>query len=419
MNVLWDNPNATLTMWRLLLALGVLGTASSAVFLGLVLVAVRRYRRIAAVAAAQARGTRETDLPPVTILKPVHGMEPRLAQNLESFFQQDYPDFEIIIAARDADNPALLVAEELRRKYPKVRSRVMISGPPAWPSAKVFSLHRMIQSSRDEHFVISDSDVLVGPDFLRNVVPPLLDPTVGLVTCLYQGMPAGGLWSLLEGVGMSVEMPSGVLVADMMEGMRFALGAAMAVRRDALEKIGGIQTTADYYSDDFVLGNEIWSAGFRVVLSHYVVGHVLVPRSLEQTVADQLRWMKSTRYSRPRGHIGTGLTFAVPFGVLGLVSAWALGRPGLGLALLAVTLLNRVAQSLLVGWGVLRDRNALTCSWLYPLRDFMGFFIWGASFTSRSFLWRGETYAFQDGGKIIPKREPEAAVVESKRAPAS
>jgi ceramide glucosyltransferase len=245
------------------------------------------------------------------------------------------------------------------------------------------------------------------------VIPPLLDPSVGLVTCPYRGIPAHDFWSRLEALGMSVEFPSGVMVADMLEGMRFAMGAVMAVRGDALEKIGGIAATADYYSDDFVLGNEVWAAGFKVVLSHHLVGHVLVPRTFSQTFGDQLRWMKSTRYSRPAGHLGTGLTFAMPYGVLGLLASGALGHWGVGAALLATAYLNRVVQSVAVGWGVIRDPQALSYSWLYPLRDFQGFFTWMGSYISRSFSWRGEIYRFGEGGRITPQHRPaESAVGE-------
>jgi ceramide glucosyltransferase len=192
--------------------------------------------------------------------------------------------------------------------------------------------------------------------------------------------------------------------------MRFAMGAVMATRRDALQKIGGIAATADYYSDDFVLGNEVWAAGYSVVLSHHVVEHVLVPRSFQQTFGDQLRWMKSTRYSRPKGHLGTGLTFAMPYGVLGLVSAAALRHPGFGIALLATAFLDRMIQSATVGWGVVRDSRALLYCWLYPLRDLLGFFTWMGSYTSRSFFWRGEIYRFGDGGRIIPQHRPAESV---------
>jgi len=394
---------ATVSAWHILFTIAAFGTLSSTIFVFLVFAAAWRFHRSSAAARASIDSIQTSSLPPVTILKPVHGMEPRLAENLETFFRQDYPDFEIVIGARDAGNPALQVAKQVCTRFPNVKSRIVLSGPPAWPNAKVYSLSRMIDSSTNDYFVISDSDVQVSPDFLRNVIAPLLNPAIGLVTCPYRGVPAAGLWSRMEALGMSVEMPSGVLVADMMEGMRFAMGAVMATRREALDKIGGVAATAGYYSDDFVLGHEVWAAGYRVLLSHQIVGHVLFPRSFKQTFGDQLRWMKSTRYSRPAGHLGTGLTFAMPFGFLGLISAVALGRAGWGITLLLAAFLNRALQSIVVGWGIIRDRNALRYCWLYPLRDLLGFFTWLGSFTSRHFFWRGETYRFGEQGRIIPQ----------------
>jgi ceramide glucosyltransferase len=202
---------------------------------------------------------------------------------------------------------------------------------------------------------------------------------------------------------MSVEMPSGVVVADMLEGIRFALGPAVAFRRDALDAIGGIATTADYYSDDYVLGNKIWAAGYKVIFCHYFIHHVLTPRPFVRTLGDQLRWMKSTRHSRPWGHIGSGLTFAMPFGILGFLSAAALGNTSLGLGLLLAAYFNRLVQCLVVGWGLLKDPRALRLCWLYPLRDLQGFLVWAASFLSHTFYWRGEIYRFTDEGRIVPQ----------------
>jgi ceramide glucosyltransferase len=393
----------TTVAWQTLLALALLGTISSTAFLALVTVAAWRYRRMSRAARNSALSLPDSSLPFVTILKPLHGMEPSLRENLETFFRQDYPAFEIILGARDAGNPALRVAEEVRARFPHVSSKIVLSGPPAWPNAKVFSLNKMVRQSSGNFFVISDSDVQVSADFLRNVIPPLLDNDVGLVTCPYRGVPASGFWSTLEALGMSVEMPSGVIVADMLEGMRFAMGAVMATRRETLAEIGGFAALADYYSDDFVLGQEVWAAGHNVVLSHHVVGHVLMPRSFTQSFGDQLRWMKSTRYSRPKGHVGTGLTFALPFGILGVISAATLGHVRMGFALLAAAILNRVIQSVVVGWGVIRDWRALAFCWLYPLRDLLGSLTWAGSFISRSFFWRGEIYCFGAGGKISPQ----------------
>lgn len=388
---------------RLLLMVAFIGTISSSIFLLLVLVAAVRYRRRSAAEEREALAVPAAKLPSVSILKPVHGLEPRLAENLASFFEQDYPGFEIVIGARDTANPALTVAREVCARYPQVPSRIVLSGPPIWPNAKAFSLDKMIAAARHRFLILSDSDVLAERDLLRNVVPPLLDPANGAVTCVYRGIPAGDPASLLEGLGMSVEMTSGVLVADMMEGMRFALGIVIAVRREVLEAIGGIRMTANYYSDDFVLGNEVWKAGYNVALSHYKANHVLLPRGWWQTIGDQLRWMKSTRYSRPAGHVGTGLTYAMPFGLLGWIAAMAGGAPALAWLLLGTAWMNRTIQSLAVGWEVMGDIRALQYCWLYPLRDLLGFAMWIGSFTSRDFQWRGEIYRFNPGGRITPK----------------
>lgn len=402
-----------------LLFVAVIGTISSTVFLCLALIAALRHRRRER--QAEARITAEPlSLPAVTLMKPVHGAEPKLYENLESFFLQDYPDFEIVFGARDFDNPALQTVRQLRAKYPHVRSSVVISGEPQWHNAKVFSLDKMIDSTRNSHFIITDSDIVVRPDFIRSIIPPLSDPGVGCVTAMYKGVPAPDFWSTLEALGMSVEMPSGVMVADMLEGMKFALGAVIAVRRDALRAIGGIRATREYYSDDFVLGNLIAEAGYKVVLSQVKVGHVLTSRSFAKTFGDQLRWMQSTRHSRPKGHLGTGLTFAVPFGILGLMAAGAMGHWNLGWALFAWAWLNRSIQSAVVGGLVIGDRRALALCWLYPLRDLIGFFTWVGSYASSTFEWRGELYRFTPGGRIVSERlevpvsaeEEEAAIVQ-------
>jgi ceramide glucosyltransferase len=389
-------------IWQVLLLLALVGSFTSTIYLSLTLLGTERYLRQARAARKAAQTTPASSLPPVTIFKPVHGMEEQLVANLESFFEQDYPDYEVIFGVRDLDNPAAKIAGEIRARYPQIPSRMIVSGPPSWPNAKVFSLDKMIVTSLRSHFIISDSDVRVAPDFLRNTIPPLLDPKVGLVTCMYRGIPAADFWSWLEALGLSVEMSSGVMVADMVEGMRFALGPAMAVRRDAIDGIGGIAAVADYYSDDFELGNRIGAKGYKVILSHHIVHNVLTRRSPLRTLGDQLRWMKSTRYSRPVGHAGTGLTYAMPFGILGWIAAAALGHWQLGVALFVLAWVNRMIQSVLVGWRVVHDPRAVWLCWLYPLRDFFGFVAWMLSYTSRKFYWRGEMYRFGKGGRISP-----------------
>lgn len=396
---------------RILLGVAVLGLVTSTIFLLLVLIATLRFKRESAHFRRLVENANSDKLPAVSIFKPVHGMEARLEENLRSFFEQDYPNFEILIGARSADDPAIAIARRLQQQYPEVKSRLVFSGPPEWPNAKVFTLSKMVPLSQNDYYVISDSDVRVGRDFLRNVIPPLFDRKLGLVTCLYQGDPAADFWSRLEALGMSVEMPSGVVVANMLEGIRFALGPAVALRRDSLDAIGGIVETADYYSDDYVLGEKIWRAGYKVIFSHYFIYHVLTPRPFVRTLGDQLRWMKSTRHSRRWGHLGTGLTFSVPFALLGLAAGYGLGRPALAWALFAAGYFNRVIQSLVVGWGLLKDRRAVRLCWLYPFRDLQGFCVWAASYLSHNFYWRGETYTFTGDGKIVARdRKAKSAV---------
>ena len=173
--------------------------------------------------------------------------------------------------------------------------------------------------------VTSDSDVEVQPDYLRQVVAPLLDPKIGMVTCVYRGKNAGGFWSGMDAIGMSVEMTAGVLVANLLEGMKFGLGPTIVVRKDSLAKIGGYQVLGEYFANDFVIGNFIEKAGYKVVLSDHVIDHVVPPMTFKRMWERQVRWAKSTRYSRPKGHFGTGLIFSVPirdFGVSGSGLAW-------------------------------------------------------------------------------------------------
>jgi len=379
---------------RALMAIALVGLLTSTSYLMLVGLAVLRFRRkrLAALAA---------ELPPVTLLKPVHGTEPQLRASLESFFRLDYPQFELIFGARTGDDPALAIVHELRRIYPQVQVKLVISGDPPWPNAKCWSLAKMAQEASHECLVISDSDVEVAPDYLRQLVPALLEPGVGCVTTVYRGKPTNGLWSQLEALGMSVEMTSGVLVAEMLEGMKFALGPTMAVRREALQRIGGFAAFADYCSDDFLLGKEIAGAGYKVVLSPHVIDHVILHESLRQSLAHQTRWMKSTRYSRPMGHLGMALTFAMPYGLLGLLAGAASGRLLPGILLFAATFLNRALLSVVAGWGAVHDPRALSCCWLYPFRDLMGFVLWLVSYFNDRILWRGEHYRLEVGGKMV------------------
>jgi ceramide glucosyltransferase len=337
------------------------------------------------------------------LLKPLHGDEPGLEADLTSFFEQDYPAYEILFCAKDQNDAGLSVARHVASLYPRIPTRFFSTDELKYINAKVQSMELMGASASHSILVISDSDVRVTPGYLRAVAAPFEDEKVGGMTCLYRGVAAeGGLWARLEAIGMSVEMTAGVLVANKIEGMKFVLGPTMAFRSEVIRQLGGFSVTADYCADDFVLGNETEKLGWKVALSHHVIDHMVLNSSFMSSIKHQIRWMKSTRFSRPKGHFGTALTFAMPFGLLAAGAALGLGYPALGAARIGWSLLARFAIAWAAGWLVARDPNWMALFLLYPVRDLMGFLFWAASYASDRVDWRGRVFRLSPGGKMHP-----------------
>jgi len=387
----------------ILVAIALVGSVSSSVYLGIALAGIRKFRADAARQERTASALKDEQLPPVSILKPLHGLEPGLERNLASFFEQEYPAFEILFNFDSVEDPALPIVQKLCRSYPAVPSRVLITGEPPWPNPPAYAFARMTEVARHDILVTSDSDVMVARDYLRSVVPPLLDNRNGMLTCMYRGVRLGGFWSLLDAIGMSVEMTAGVLAANLLEGMKFGLGPTIAVRRDALDAIGGYKALGDYLSNDFVIGNLIAERGYTVVLSRHIISHMVPPMNWSWMWYRQLRWAGGTKYSRPKGHFGAVLTYAVPYGLFGLLGGWLLHRPAWGALLLAWALLNRMIESVAIGWGVVGDRECLLKPWMYPVRDLLGFCVWVASYASRRMRWRDGGFELVAGGKIVER----------------
>ena len=390
----------------LLLGAALLGTLTSTIFLGLTIAGAILFHREAQ--RAKASQPHASAMPPVSVLKPVHGPEAQLKENIESFFRQDYPSYEILIAADTADDAALTVAREVSSRYPHIPCRMLVTGKPPWPNPPAYCFYRMTEIAAHEILVTSDSDVEVAPDYLKEVVAPMLDPKVGMVTCVYRGKNAAGFWSGMTALGMSVEMTAGVLVANLLEGMNFGLGPTIAVKKEAVVRIGGYEVLGDYFANDYMIGNLVAKAGYRVVLSHHVIDHV-VNQTFRKMWNSQLRWATSTRYSRPKGHFGSGLIFAVPFGIAGFASAALLGKLDLGLWLLGAACLNRIAETWLVGWTVVRDPVARKQPWLYLLRDLLGFAIWVASYTAASAAGRSSNYELRKDKIVLRETVKTAA----------
>ena len=389
---------------KLLLAAGLIGLLCSSIYCALVLVAASSFARQRRLFLARGRDF----FPRVSLLKPLYGDEPELESRLEGFFAQDYPSYEILFCARHHGDAGLQVARRVAQRHLHVPVQFLTTGEPAYTNAKVSSLELMGLAARSEILVISDSDVRVGPSYLREVAAPFADPVVGMVTCLYRGVADGkSLWSKLEATAMSVEMAAGVLVAEWIEGMQFALGPTMAVRRSCVEEIGGFGTLGRYCADDFVLGKRIAANGHKVVLSHHVIDHVVLNEGFWHSIKHQIRWMKSTRFSRPKGHLGTALTFSMPFGLLAFAAAVVLGMPQLGFAALVWSVISRMLLAAMVGGAVVGEGNLPRTVLLYPLRDLMGFGFWATSYASNKILWRGEIFELlQDG--VMRRYVPEA-----------
>lgn len=390
-------PHSTMDMIRLLFGLGLFGLLTSTIFSTMALLAAWRFQR------RRQRARTANFTPPVSLFKPLHGAEPDLETHLATFFEQDYPQYEILFGARFASDEGLQTARRVAARYPHIPVKYVLTGEPWQINAKVCTLEMMEQAASHDIFIISDSDVRVTPDYLREVAAPFADAKTGAVTCLYRGVAERGLWAKLEAVGMSVEMTTGVLTADMMEGMKFTLGPTMAARRSCVDEIGGFSILGAYCADDFVLGNAIAANGHKVVLSTHVIDHVVLNSDFVDSQKHQIRWMKSTRFSRPKGHFGTSLSFSVPFGILACIAAAGLHHPDMGLWLLAYSVIARATLALGMAAGVVEDRHWLRAALLYPLRDLMGFFYWAASYGSSEIVWRNQIYQLAEGGLMLSR----------------
>jgi ceramide glucosyltransferase len=329
---------------------------------------------------------------PVSVLKPLAGVDDGLEENLRSFFEQDYPEFEILAAVRNAHDPAAAVFERLRGEYSRVPSRLIVTGEPPYPNAKVFSLDLMMREARHDILVMSDSDVRVTPEMLSVAAAEFADPAVGLTTCPYRAVPGRTFWSTLEAIGMNTEFLAGVLTARMLEGMKFALGPTISARKAVLDKIGGFDRLKDYLAEDFVMGQLAAQTGCRVLLSRYVIEHRIGGHAFFANLRHRVRWCRSTRRSRPWGYLGQIFTNPLPPALLlwTVQSSW---WP----ALLATAAL-RTVLAYSTAWRVLRDPLTRRCWWLVPLEDIASFVLWVAGFFGNTVFWRGRRYFVNTDG---------------------
>ena len=311
---------------QILFWVAMFGTMTSTIYCVMVMVAAVRF----GMRKRREDRAATTFLPPLSVLKPLHGMEPGLEQNIESFFEQDYPEYELLFCARQESDEGLQLARRVGARYPEVEARYVTCGEPTpkFHNAKVYSLAKLDSVAKHSLFITSDADVRVTRDYLRRMVQNLKDPAVGLASCVYLGTTEGGtakrgakagFSSRLDAVGKSVEMTSGVLVADMLEGTKFALGASMAVRKESFQRAGGFEELGQFYADDFVLGNRLAAQGTGVRMATHVIRLMVQDTPFGLSFRNQLRWMQSTRRSRPWGHLGIGAYVCDAVRVAGVV----------------------------------------------------------------------------------------------------
>ncbi len=335
---------------------------------------------------------------PATILVPLYGADFNAYENYARLCRQDYPEYQIVFGVRDSGDSSIPIVQKLIEDFQNRDVALVISDKTIGQNLKVSNLQNMLAAVKHDRIVILDSDIRVSPDHLRKVLAPLTDVRVGLVTCLYRAAEAPDFGARLEAVGITAEFAAGVLMAWMLEGVKFALGSTMATTRARLESIGGFPALADYLADDFMLGTLIAEAGYEVRLSDHIVETAMHPVGLSGMLRHQLRWARSTRISRPMGYLGLILTYGTALALLNVAvdraSAFSLG-------LLAATLVVRLTMGWLIGVHWLGDKILKKYFWLVPVRDLLSFVIWCLSWVGRRVEWRGQFFEVERDGKMI------------------
>src|SRR5277367_1244946 len=344
-------------------------------------------------------------VPPVSNLKPVRGLDPEAYENFASFCRQDYPDYEILFCVGDTSDPVFPVLQQLVQDFPERRIRIVIGSGRVATNDKVAKLTRLVEEASHEHLVISDSDVRVGPDYLRNVIAPLANPKIGATTCFYVPLEESTWVERLQDVGMMSDFYPGIFVAKQLDGVKFALGPTIATTRARLQAFGGYASIENRPADDLLVGRLIAEQGYEVDLLPYTISTVADYESLNELFHKRLRWITVMRHMRPWGHLGLIFTLGLPWALLAVA---LLPTPGITASYLGGYLIVRAVLTVLVGsWG-LKQRGVWAKLLLVPAWDAFATLVWLVSFTRKTIRWRGQDYLIKDG-ELVPLAPAESA----------
>jgi ceramide glucosyltransferase len=374
-----------LSIWRA--SLLVLAAAPLAYYLVAIFAAVRFFR--------MQRARRMAEFaPPVSLLKPVHGVDFASRINFESFCRQNYPEYEILFCVNDMDDAAVPLLQQTIKDFPQCCIRILSNAPKIGSNQKVNNLILLAREAKHEIMVQSDGDVRVSPDYLKNVVADFVDESVGAVSCFYRGVAERNFWAEVEAVGAASDFFAGALVANLPGRVTFALGASVATTKTWLKKIGGYEALGDLLADDYEIGNRVHKAGGKVLLSREAVWTMYPAQTLRGFWQHQVRWARTVRLVRPASFFGLVVTHGLPWCVLAAAVA---PSAFVGAGFLGAYLVLRLLMAWVVGvWGV-GDEVLRGRLWLVPVRDAIHFVVWLAGFASNRVTWGGVEYAIEDG----------------------
>jgi len=332
--------------------------------------------------------------PPVSVLKPLHGAEPGLHENLRSFIGQDYREMQIVFGVRHGADEALPVARELIGTHPEEDIALVVNPRATGSNLKVANLENMLPAAKHDILVMADSDMRVERDYLGAVTGPLQDPRTGAVTCLYKGMPFGGVWSRLGAMHINFAFLPSALLGEMLGTGGGCFGATIAIRRSVLQQIGGFVRIRDELADDHRLGDAVRELGLATVLSRYIVENHVAEPSFASLWRHELRWARTVRAMAPLGFAGSIITHTIILTVLAAAAA------GFSTAACWLVLVSCVLRWLSAGLIARRLDLSIAGLWLLPLRDALSFAVFLSSFCGRSVLWRDQLFRVEPGGRM-------------------